>query len=127
MFGLKKGTKKVRRMKRVAKKVTGRRVKKRASVKAPKNLALSGAIRDLQSEISSLGREKSELKNAIQRASSGIDLDREQEKSLQQKIARLIEKEAKLNHKKKNLQTKIDRVSDKMNKISKIRSEMSDI
>lgn len=114
-------------MKRVAKKVTGRRVKKRVSTKAPKNLALSGAIRDLQSEIRNLGREKSELKNTIQRTTSSIDLDREQEKLLQQKIAKLIEKEAVLNKKKKNLQTKIDRVSDKMNKISKIRSEMSDI
>ena len=53
--------------------------------------------------------------------------DRKKERELQQRIARLIEKEAKLNQRKKLLQTKIDRVSDKMNKISKIRSEMSDL
>lgn len=89
--------------------------------------ALSGAIKDLEVEIKKLGREKNELKKNLSNISSAINVDREKEKELQQKIAKLIEKEAKLNQRKKNLQAKIDSVSDKINKISKIKSEMGDI
>ena len=89
--------------------------------------ALSGAIRDLETEIKRLNKEKNDLKRSVSSTSSAIEGDREQEKVLQQKIARLLEREAKLNQKKKNLQGKIDKLSDKVGKISKIRSEMSDV
>lgn len=100
---------------------------KRTKEKTVKKSALSSAIRDLETEIRNLSRGKTDLKKSLKSVSSAIDFDREKEKNLQQKIARLIEKEANLNQKKKNLQTKFDKLCDKMSKISRIKSEMADI
>ncbi len=95
--------------------------------KGNKKSALSGAIKDIESEIKNLSMEKRALKSSLDKVSSAMEIDHELEKQLQKKIAGLIEKEAKLNQKKKKLQTDIERVSDKVNKIAKIRSEISDI
>lgn len=92
-----------------------------------KKSPLSGAIKDLGSEIRSLSKERIVLKANLKSVSSSLDGDHDKERELQKKIARLIEKEASLNKKKKTLQAEVDRVSDKVNKISKIKSEMSDI
>ena len=102
-------------------------MKKRASNKKDKGSVLTGAIKDLEVEIRKLGKEKSALKQELNEVSSSIEVDRDREKELQRKIAQLIEKEAKFNDKRKHLQMKIDDVSDKITKISKIKSEMSDI
>lgn len=104
-------------------------MKKRAVKKAvnPKKSALSDAIKDLESEMSTLFREKSDLKKNLDSVTSSINVDRNKEKELQEKIAALLEKEAKLSQKKKNLQGSLDKVADKLNKISKIKSEMADI
>ena len=100
--------------------------KKAAKVRTKKS-ALSGAMKDLSSEINKLSKEKAQHKRSLNRTSSAIDVDRRAERELQKKIARLIERESRLNQRKKKIQTKIDRVADKLNKINKIRSEMSDI
>ena len=92
-----------------------------------KKSILSEALKDINSEIRNLSGSKTFLKKDLKGVLGSIGGDRKKERELQQRIARLIEKEAKLNQRKKLLQTKIDRVSDKMNKISKIRSEMSDL
>lgn len=88
---------------------------------------LSGAIRDLEVEIKNLEKERISLQKTLKNISSVIDVDHEKEKELQKKIGELIGQEATLNHKKKNLEAKIDRISDEINKISKIKSEMSDV
>lgn len=88
---------------------------------------LSSAIKDLESEIRKLNKDKSNFQKSLSDTSSAIDVDRDRERELQQKIAKLIDKEAKLNQKKKNLETKIEKLSDKIGKISKIKSEMADI
>ena len=63
--------------------------------------------------------------------SSNIDVNvknaQEIEKTLQQKIARLIEKEARLTEQKKKIQVKTDRLTDQLSKIKKIKSEMSEV
>ncbi len=112
-------------MKKKVKRKVSRKVVKRKKVaqKSP----LSSAIKDLEFEVKKLGSEKSEFKTALSRVSSSLDSSHNLERDLQRKIARIIEKEAKLNKKRKVLGTKIDGISDKLNKISKIRSEMSDI
>ncbi len=102
-------------------------MKKRVSNKKDKGSALTGAIKDLEAEIKKLGKEKSSLKQELNEVSSAIEVDHDREKELQRKMAQLIEKEAKLNDKRKHLQMNIDDVSDKITKISKIKSEMSDI
>ncbi|MDP4039575.1 MAG: hypothetical protein Q8P57_03280 [Candidatus Pacearchaeota archaeon] len=89
--------------------------------------ALYGAVRDLETEIKKLNKEKSDLKRESASTSSSLETSRAQERALQQRIARIIEKQASLNQKKKTLQVKIDRDADKINKISKIKSEISDI
>lgn len=89
--------------------------------------ALAGAMRDLENEISRLRREKNEINKILESISSTLNVDRGKERELQERIAKLIEKEARLNEKKKSLQAKIDGVSDKIGKISKIKTEMADI
>jgi len=82
---------------------------------------------DLSSELRKLMGEKSSFKEALHRVSASLDSGHNEERELQRKIARVIEKEAKLNKKRKVLAMRIDRISDRLNKISKIKSEMSDI
>lgn len=95
--------------------------------KVTQKSALSGAIKDLETEIRKLGKDKTGLKKTLTGVASAINVDRSKERELQQKIASLIDREAKLNQRKKSLQVKIDSLSDKLGKISKIKSEMSDI
>ena len=102
-------------------------MKKGADKGMEKKSALASAIRDLETEIGKLGREKASYNQSLKGISSEMDSDHEKEKELQKKIAQLIEKEAALNQKKKNLQMKVDKLSDKLGKISKIKSEMADI
>ena len=88
---------------------------------------LSSAVRDLEIEISKLSNEKDVLRRELKKVSSSMDVDRDVEKELQKKIAGLVEKEVKLNQKKKILEMKIEGVSDKISKITKIKSEMTEI
>jgi len=92
-----------------------------------KKSVLSNAIKDLETEIGRLGREKSSYNQSLRGIAGEMDVDHQKEKELQKKIAALAEKEASLNQKKKGLQMKIDKLSDKLGKISKIKSEMADI
>ncbi|NCO11843.1 hypothetical protein CO038_03425 [Candidatus Pacearchaeota archaeon CG_4_9_14_0_2_um_filter_39_13] len=113
-------------MKKRAKKVSVRKTFGK-SKPAVKKSPLAGAIKDLEGEIRQLSKERAQLKADLKKVGSAIDVDHDMESRLQKKLVDLMEKEGRLNKKKKNLQVKIDSVSDKVNKISKIRSEMSDI
>jgi len=92
-----------------------------------KNVLLKEAILDIDKELIRLNKDKSSLKRQI----SGIDVNvgdaQKLEKELQERIARLLEKEAGLIERKKNTQVKIDRLSDKLGKIGKIKLEMADV
>lgn len=101
--------------------------KSKSSVRAAGKSPLAGAIKDLEAEVKQLSKERTQLKTDLKKVSSAIDVDHEMESNLQKRLAGLMEKEGRLNKKKKALQGRIDNVSDKVNKISKIRSEMSDI
>jgi len=92
-----------------------------------KSSALSGAIKDLNEEIQKASKEKSTLKKNLENISTAINVDRSKEKELQEKIAKLIQREASLNERKKKLESDIDRLSEKINKVSKIKAEMKDI
>ena len=98
-----------------------------ANAKVGKQSPLSSAIKDLDDEIKNSVKERTGLKKEFGDITSAIEVDHQKEKELQEKIAALIDIEAKLKQKKKNLQEKMDKVSDKMSKISKIKSEMADI
>ena len=98
----------------------------RSSVKRTKP-SLSGVILDLQLEIKNLSKERSGMKKSLMDVTSSIEVDHDLENELRQKIANLVEKEAKLLKKKKKLEVDFDSASDKLNKISKISSEMKDI
>ena len=103
-------------------------IKNRGAKKGLKaNSALSGAISDLGEEIKKALKEKAALKKTLETVTGAMTVDRTKEKELQEKIARLIEKEASLNARKKKLESDIDRVSEKINKVSKIKAEMKDI
>jgi len=103
-----------------------KRVKARAKAKTVKS-PLSSALKDLEFEMRKLNSEKSDFKDALSRVSSSLNANHNLERDLQKKIARIIEKEAKLNRKRKALTSRIDKISDQLSKISKIKSEMSDI
>lgn len=89
--------------------------------------ALSGAIKDLENEISSLSKERDNLKKGVEKTTTNISENRQRELALQKVLANLEEKEAKLLEHKKELQGKSDKVGDKLAKMSKIKSEMKDI
>src|SRR3989344_2301276 len=103
-----------------------KKVKTKASA-SPRFSAFSEAIHDLDIELRALSKQKEAMHKSLSETGSEIDNDRTKGKELQEKIARLAEQEAHLNEKKKKLQSSLDSVSDKMNKISKIKSEMSDL
>jgi len=104
-----------------------RKMKRLITKKNESKFVLSAAIRDLNVEISNLNREKAGMQKQLKEISSDMDVDRGKERELQEKIAKLIEREAKLNQEKKNLEVKIDKIADKIGKISKIKSEMSEL
>ena len=88
---------------------------------------LSTALKDLEIQIKALKRDRDKLRNDLKRVSSAIDVDRGLEKELEQKIASLVEKEARLSEKRKKITTDIDFVSERLGKVSKIKSEMADV
>jgi len=125
---MKRGSKRgVRKTSRSAKRTTRRVASRKRTVTGGKKSSLSSAIRELEAEIRNLNKEKSDLKKDSRKTAGSLQSSRNQERALQQRIARIIEKQARLNQRKKNLQVKIDRDADKINKISKIKAEISDI
>ncbi len=88
---------------------------------------LSDAIKEIDTELNRLKREKGSLKQSFEKVSSDIDMERQREKEYEQKIGELIEKEAGLKKRKSEIESKIDKVNDKMGKMSRIKSEMRDI
>ena len=97
------------------------------TLKAQSKSVLSNAVKDLTNKMQKLSREKADLHRALGKINSGIDVDRKLEKKLQERMAAIVEMEAALVEKKKVLQSKLDNISDTMSKISKIKSEMSDL
>ena len=89
--------------------------------------ALSGAMKDIDSEMSSLNRQKSSLKSSIVKTSTNISDNHKKESMLQRLIAKLTGRDAQLVHKKKDMESKSDKITDKIGKMSKIKSEMKDI
>src|SRR3989344_1454827 len=122
----KKSFSKVKSSKKVKKVKSGKKVKTKPSA-SPRFSAFSEAIHDLDIELRALSKQKEAMHRSLSETGSEIDSDRTKGKELQERIARLAEQEAHLNEKKKKLQSSLDSVSDKMNKISKIKSEMSDL
>ncbi len=96
-------------------------------LKRSKDPVLGSAIKDLDAGIKGLNKQRSSIRGDLERVSSSINVDRNMEKQLQEKLARLNEREAQLTGKKKKLQTNLDSIADKINKVSKIKSEMSDL
>lgn len=88
---------------------------------------LSTALKDLEVQIKSLKKDKASFQADLKRISNALDVDRDLERALQEKIGGLVEKEASLNERRKKIQSQIDQVSDKINKVSRIKSEMSDV
>ena len=111
------------------------KIEKSKKIKSSKNKtksaasfsAFSEAIHDLDVELKALAKQKENMRRDLSETSSEVDRDRTKEKELQERIARLVEQEAHLSERKKKLQTSLDMVSDKMNKISKIKSEMTEL
>lgn len=96
-------------------------------VVSKKKSALAGAVKELDTELSSLSKQRSALKTSIDRTSHTIETDRKHELELQQRISSLAEKEAELAQKKKGLENKSDKVTEKISKMSKIKAEMKDL
>ncbi len=92
-----------------------------------KKLALSGALKDIESEMSSLSRQKASLKKSVESTTLSISEERKKEIFLQQQLAKIAQHETELAQKKKTMQARSDKIADKMSKMSKIKSEMQDL
>ena len=102
--------------------------KKKIAVKESESgFALTEALKDLEKEIRNLNRDRVELKKEGQEASANIEMSKAQERAMHQKIAGMVEHQARLNQKRKSLQMRIERDAHKISKIVKIKSEISDI
>jgi len=107
--------KKRRKTKRIFKKVT------------EKKSLLKEANAEIDKELRRLSEERDAFKKEINGIDSSVGNAQELERKLQERIAALLEEEAKLTEKKKNIQVKTERLADKLIKIEKIKSEMDDI
>ena len=92
-----------------------------------KEFALKKAIKDLDSQIKILQKDKITLKKTLEKVSENIEKDRKLEANFQTKLDHIIGKETKLNEKKKAIQYKLANISEKISKISNIKSEMTNI
>ena len=90
--------------KRVVKKLSKslKKTKKISNKKVDDNI-LKEALSDINKEISILNKGKKELNKQIRNLDINMDNSRQIEKKLQEKIARLIEKEATLKEKSKKI------------------------
>jgi len=97
------------------------------SKEVAKRSLLKEAISDIDQELKRLGKEKDSIKGQISGIDKSVENAQASEKAFQEKIAKLLEKEARLTEKKKSNQVMMDRLADKLGKIEKIKSEMADV
>ena len=102
-------------------------MKKKAAESASKKGLLKEAIEDINREINNINKEKKQLNDQIKDADKNLENYRQFEKELQQRIAKLLEREAFLKDKKKRVAVDEDRLSDRLSKVRKIRSELDDV
>ena len=92
-----------------------------------KEFALKKAIKDLDSQIKILQKDKIALRKTLEKVSYNIEKDRKLANIYQTKLDRIVGKETKLNEKKKAIQYKLANISEKISKISNIKSEMTNV
>ena len=102
-------------------------MKKKAVESQNKKGLLKEAIEDINREINNINKEKKQLNDQIKDADKNLENYRQFEKELQQRIAKLLEREAFLKDKKKRVAIDEDRLSDRLSKVRKIRSELDDV
>ena len=105
---------------------TNKKTKKISDAKG-NNWILKEALSDINKEISSLNKIKKELNTQIRSLDINMDNSRQIEKKLQEKIARLIEKEASLKEKSKKILQKQDKLADRLSKVQKIKFDLGEI
>ena len=85
------------------------------------------ALTDLSKEISNINKQKRKLNDQMKSGDKTLDTYREFEKQLQQRIAKLMEREAFLREKRKKISLKEEILTDKLSKVEKIKSELNQI
>ena len=93
---------------------------------SPKSM-IKEALADINKEILNINREKRNLNKQIKGVDTDLGTSRKFERDLQQKIAKLLEKEAFLKEKKKGISQKEENLGDKLSKIEKIKFELNDL
>ncbi|MFA4952832.1 MAG: hypothetical protein WC584_01265 [Candidatus Pacearchaeota archaeon] len=135
MFGIKKRKVKKKISKESKKKkgfVRGKRnIKKRkqkiSSLKMGTGGMLREALVDINREILELNRQKKAIGFEIRNIDKSLSNSRETEKSLQQKIAKLIEREASFKSIKEQIVQKQEKLTDKLSKVQKIKFELGEV
>ena len=74
-----------------------------------------------------MNKKKKELNTQIKNIDINMDDSRQIEKSFQEKIARLIEKEATLKEKSKKMLQKQEKIVDRLSKVQKIKFDLGEI
>jgi len=103
-----------------------KKVVKNAPVKVQKSM-IKEALLDINQEISNIIKDRKNLEKQISSSSLSIDKAREAQKQLQEKIAKLLSKEAALKEKNSRLAGKESQLGDRLAKIEKIKSELGGI
>lgn len=85
------------------------------------------AVDDLQKELEELSHEKEELETNLKSAGEDMELTRQEELKLRNKIDFLVKKESELSSKKIGLQDKLNTLKSKMAKVSKIKDDLKEI
>ena len=106
--------------------------KTKSSKKISKKIArdkgmIREALTDLSKEISNINKQKRKLNDQTKSGDKTLETYREFEKQLQQKIAKLTEREAFLRDKRKKISLKEEILTEKLSKVEKIKSELNEI
>lgn len=88
---------------------------------------ISGAIRDLNRELKTLSRQKSEFEKDLGANKAKVKILQNKENRLKNSILKLVEKKERINQKRRNIFSKINRVKKKMRQVNKIKDKIKSI
>ncbi len=94
---------------------------------SPKKNLVKEAEADIDKEINSINSEKKSLNEEIKNTDKTLEDYRQYEKQLQQRIAKLLEREAVFKEKRKNDSAKDEQLSEKLSKIKRIKAELDEV
>jgi prefoldin subunit 5 len=88
---------------------------------------LREAIEDVDKEIAGINKERKKLNEEGGKTDKSLEDYRQFERRLQQKIAKLLEREAALKEKRKGISVEEEKLSERLSKIRRVKTELDEI